>query len=227
MSFLWVIVRPGAAVLVTACALVAFAASVGWSHPEDADESLAFGLLFQMFMAATGYRERAVRGHLDPVLTRGRSRWSVAAAHGCLSMLPGVLVWLLITGIILVLRPDRHPSSLTVPGLAALVYVSCTAWAFALPLTRYASGVVWLVVLVILAAGTQIEALQRAYTTGGAGSGILARTGAALVVPVLLIAKPDVADIGSSALVLLAGAASAVAGIWFVTACDAPLRNSS
>jgi hypothetical protein len=101
-------------------------------------------LTLQMFAAASGFDLPARRGHYDLLLTSGVPRWQIAVAHGCMSVLPGLVVWLSaecplswwnITG-------ARAPGS-----LVAFLAVSATAWATAVPSSRAKASVAWVVLM--------------------------------------------------------------------------------
>src|SRR5262249_14688051 len=144
LRFFFVTLRPKSELLVAFGALCALAVWLGSNNPADVEQVVAYTLLLQMFAAATGYRDRAVRGHFDAVLTFGWRRSTLAVAHGLMSLVPGLIAWLMITGIVLAVGPQGAPRSARLPGVAAFLYVSAAAWALAIPLTRYASGVIWL-----------------------------------------------------------------------------------
>ena len=226
IRFFAVALKPSRSLRVALLALVAFALWIAWTEPTEVEQTLVLALVFQMFAAANGYQERAVRGHFDPILAVGRSRPSIAAAHWALSIAPGVVAWLLLTAIVFLVRPSEWPASFTASGLAAFAYVSCLAWALALPLTRYASGVVWIMVLFLLAGGRQLDALREAYAMAGSGwTHVLARAGAAMVCPIFLLANPNAAGSIALLLVLLVAALCTIGGAFFIATLDIPLRD--
>ena len=74
----WTICRPPAAAWLAAASLFAWGAHVAAKRPKDFHEIVALAMLGQMLAASTGFRDRLVRGHFDPVLAGRRSR----VAHG-------------------------------------------------------------------------------------------------------------------------------------------------
>lgn len=214
--------------LATLILLGTLTAWIAWVDPINVDEAIVIALFAQMFAAATGYRERALRGHFDPILAFGWSRVSVAVAHWMLSVAPGVLAWLMVSAGVAAVQPTRWPASLTASGLVALLYVSCAAWAFALPLTRYISGVIWVAALVVLAGVGYVRALRDTFlATDTTVLDVLARAGSALVCPVFLLSDPQVASALILLLVAMTGALLATGGALFIARLDVPLRDLS
>jgi hypothetical protein len=198
---------------------------VGSNDPNGTRQMSGLALLLQMFAAATGYRERALRGHFDPILVAGSSRTAVATSHWVVSVAPGAVVWVLLGFVLLLVRPTAMPTPFTASGLAAFLYVSSVAWALALPLTRYATGVVWIIVFVILAGGSQLQELHGVFLTeSGRWQDLLAQTGAALVCPLFLVEHTEVALTTSLLLIAIVTVGITAAGAWFVTTLDAPLK---
>lgn len=214
--------------LATLILLGTFTAWIAWVDPTNVDEAIVIALFAQMFAAASGYRERALRGHFDSILAFGWSRASVAAAHWMVSIAPGVLAWLVVSAGAAAVQPARWPASLTASGLVALLYVSCAAWAFALPLTRYVSGVIWVAALVVLAGVGYVRMLRDTFlATDATVIDVLARTGSALVCPVFLLSDPQVANALILLLVALASAVLTAGGALFIARLDIPLRDLS
>lgn len=208
--------------------IAAVAGWLGWVAPDEIEQTVALTLFAQMFAAATGYRERACRGHFDQVLAFGASRQEVAAVHWLLSLAPGAVAWLLVAAVVSILRPTVWPSPLTPAGIMAFLYVSSAAWACALPLTRYASGVVWIVVLFVLAGAGQLGALREAFTTAATGSAsVFTKAGAALVCPFFLMSDPQAAGAAALGLVLASTTLIVMCGVRFIVHLDLPLREPS
>jgi hypothetical protein len=228
LRYLAVVLKPRREVLIAFAALTALTVWLGATNPADMEQTIAYALLFQMFAAATGYRDVAVRGHLDPILTIGWRRSKVAAAHWLVSMRPGCVAWFVMTAIVWIARPHEMPRSATAAGLVAFVYVSSVVWALTLPFPRYVTGVIWLLLIVLLAGSGHIESFRHEYVAGAeAWSDTFVRTAAVLVVPVLLIARPDAADAALSLLVLLAAAIAVIGGAAYISGSDVPLQNPS
>lgn len=214
--------------LATLTLLGTFTAWIAWVDPINVDEALVIALFMQMFAAASGYRERALRGHFDPMLAAGCSRRSVAAAHWTMSVAPGMLGWLMVSAGVAAVQPARWPASVTPSGLVGFLYVSCAAWAVALPLTRYISGVLWVAALLVLAGVGYLRALRDVFLTADAtATDILARTGSVLVCPVFLLSDPQAASSLILFLVVLAGALLTAGGALFIARFDVPLRDLS
>lgn len=214
--------------LATLILLGTLTAWIAWVDPINVDQAIVIALFAQMFAAASGYRERALRGHFDPILAFGWSRASVAAAHWMVSIAPGALAWLVVSAGAAAVQPARWPASLTASGLVALLYVSCAAWAFALPLTRYVSGAIWVAALVVLAGVGYVHLLRDTFlATDATVIDVLARTGSALVCPVFLLSDPQVANALILLLVALASAVLTAGGVLFIARLDTPLRDLS
>jgi hypothetical protein len=228
LSFLGEALGSRRSLAATALPLAVGAAWLVWADPDDLDLAVAIALFAQMFAAATGYREQAHRGHFDPVLTLGSSRARVAAGHALLSIAPGAVAWALVTAAVWIARPGAWPSSLTLPGIAAFAYVSCAAWACALPLTRYASGVVWSIALFILAGVGRIGSLRADFLMAGSGwMAMLSKTGAALVCPFFLVSDPLMAGPRVLCFVVVFGGLLAAWGVRFIVRLDIPLKEPS
>ena len=137
-----------ALVLLTAIVMAAL-----WTISQDSRElDSAFGmvLLAQMFLASTGFVPRARRGHFDPILADGRSKAGVAAAHWLISVLPGLLAWLLVTAAGSWWNNSVVMSALAGRRAAAWLIVSALAWSAGFLLPRGAAGVLWVACLVAL-----------------------------------------------------------------------------
>ena len=226
--FFAVVLRPRPLAIVVLFLLVGFAAWIAWTDPKDFDQTVVLAMIFQMFAAATGYREFATRGHFDALLAGGAGRRSVAAAHWVWSTSQGAIAWLALALIACLVHPRQWPSPLGGAAVAAFLYVSSAAWAFALPLARYATGVAWILVLFVVAGAGEIHTLREAFLSAGDGWNSLIRgTAATLVCPVFLITDGPQADARLLTLVLLASATFGAAGAWFIATLDVPLKDVS
>lgn len=226
-AFFRVVLRPARTFAVTAVAVLGCAAWMARTDPADIDQVLSFALLCQMFAAATGYGERARRGHFDPVLVCGNPRRLVALAHCLVSVCPGLVVWALLAAVEWSVHPAAWPLALTAPGLAALLWVSAVAWTVALPLTRYASGLIWLALLFVIVAASWAEPLREPFqATSHAWTSALTLAGAALVNPFLLLARAEAVTLASSLTIAVAAAFVTMLGAAFVVGLDSPLRSS-
>jgi hypothetical protein len=223
------ILRPSPALIAAYAAILAWAGYLSTQSPGELRAVYVVLLLCQSFSAATGFCIRARRGHFDPVLAAPASRLAAGLAHALVSMAIGVVTWLSVVVIEAVARHGQAPLGLTLPSVAALLYMSAVAWAAALPFARYSTGVVWLILAIALAGAGKLLALRQAYAAAAAGppGDVWSATGAALVFPPLMVTEPS-APIAISALLVL-GAAIVVAGIGVlaIDAFDFPLVDPS
>jgi hypothetical protein len=250
LRFFWATSPPGYAVASAAALLVSGAAWSALRDPDDFDQFVLLALSFQMFSASSGYRQQALRGHFDPILTAGSSRTACALAHFAVSIAPGLAVWLVIAALAWAFQPGRAPGlgapALSAPALSApalgapalgmtsasalvaALYASTLCWTVSLPLRRYAGGVLWLALIFALAAGHQLHSLRESFLMSSGGWwDTLALTGAALVAPVYLVANPQVAGVASLGLVLSVTAAAWIAGACFIARFSGVLEDRS
>lgn len=228
LAFFRSVLRPIRTFMATTIVVLGCAAWMAWADPGHVDQVASLALLSQMFAAATGCRERARRGHFDPVLIAGNSRRLVAAAHGAVSVCPGSVVWILLAVAEWRIHPGIRPTTMSAAGIAAFLWVSATAWALALPLTRYASGIAWLGMLFAIVAASWAEPLREIFqATGHRWTDSLGRTGAALVNPFLLLVHPEVPNLWSLLLIALSAAGVTMIGAAFFASLDSPLGGSS
>jgi hypothetical protein len=220
--FFALVLRPEPTIAGSALVVLGTYAWVGVNDPTDIRQISVLALMVQMFAAATGYRERVLSGHFDPILVTGSPRAAVAASHWLVSIAPGALVWIVLGTLLL---PTALSTPFTASGMIAFLYVSSIAWALALPLTRYATGVLWIILFVILSGGSQLQTLHGVFLTDSAAwRDLLAQTGASLVCPMFLLEHTDAARPTTLLLVTMATAATLAAGGWFVATLDAPLK---
>ena len=131
----------GTATLIGAIALVI--------DVEHGLEAVAPVLLLQLFAAASGFMVPARRGHFDLLLTRGDSRLAIATVHWAMSVLPGILSWVVLA----VTERIYGGTSLTAHGtLLALFIVSTMPWSVTVPLPRLTGAILWLLVFALAAA---------------------------------------------------------------------------
>ena len=235
LRFFWATSRPGYAAVSAAALLVSGAAWSALRDPDDFDQFVLLALSFQMFSASSGYRQQALRGHFDPILTAGSSRIACALAHFAVSIAPGLAVWLVIAALAWAFQPGRAPGlgapalgMTSASALVAALYASTLCWTVSLPLRRYAGGVLWLALIFALAAGHQLHSLRESFLMSSGGWwDTFALTGAALVAPVYLIANPQVAGVASLGLVLSVTAAAWIAGACFIARLSGVLEDRS
>ena len=225
--FFAVVLRPGRTLGAATFVVLGTAVWVAVNDRDDIFQVSVLALFVQMFAAATGYRERAFRGHFDPMLVAGSPRRAVAGWHWALSAAPGALVWLVLGAVQSSVGATVPAAPFTLSGVVAFFYVSVVAWAVALPLTRYASGVLWVVALTVLGGFSQLRPLHEAFLTGGTGwRSVLAQAAASLICPMFLIERTPLAALPSLVIVVVVSVAVVAAGAWFIVVSDAPLRSS-
>jgi len=225
--FFAVLLRPSAAVMVAAAAIVAIAAWLGAIGAGDFDQSFALVLLLQMFSGATGFTHAARRGYFDPLLGTSHSRVRVAVSHAAGSMLPGIAAWIGVICVDQVTRPQHLSTGLSTSAIEALVWVSVLVWCVTLCLPRYSGGLLWLFLFVGLGSVHRLQGLEPTLLDQTTWPAVGRAVGAALAAPLLLVAHPDSSD----APLLMAVAISALIvfalGVMTVVALDAPLTEPS
>jgi hypothetical protein len=107
------------------------------------DDGLGMVLFVQMFLASTGFMERARRGHFDALLTISRSRTRALAAHWMVSILPGAAAWLLLSATALAVGSSITWQTVVGPRLVALFIVSALAWVVGFAMARGTAGFLW------------------------------------------------------------------------------------
>ena len=107
------------------------------------DDALGMLLFVQMFLASTGFLDRARRGHFDPLLTRSRSRAGALVAHWIVSIVPGAAVWLLLCIAAVAAGSSLDWTTIAGPRTAALFIVSAIAWAGGFAMARGTAGFLW------------------------------------------------------------------------------------
>lgn len=107
------------------------------------DDSIGMLLFVQMFLASSGFLERARRGYFDPVLLHGSPRAVTIATHFAVSILPGAAGWLVLALCALLRGSPAAESAIWGPRLGAFFIVSAVAWAGGFTLARGAVGFLW------------------------------------------------------------------------------------
>ncbi len=149
--FFWVVSPHPAYVLAGFCALAALGT---WSlslNPDDVESAFDPLLFFQMFAASAGFRAPASRGHYDAALVTGIGRARIAIAHFLVSILPALATWAFLATAEIVASSGRHAHALEARSVIALLLVSAVSWAIGLGLPRLGAGVIWTVMLLIVA----------------------------------------------------------------------------
>jgi hypothetical protein len=225
-AYFWTVLRPAAAMTGAAAAVAIAGIAQVWTDPRGFDEIVALALLCQMFMASSGYQERAVRGHFDPILVGSPDRAAIARAHWLASTAPGLPMWVIAAAVDVIARPGHWPTALTPAGIVAFLYVSTVCWAGTIRFGRYVAGTVWFAAMFAVGVSHEIYALRAWYLLGdGTWIRSLSATGAVLVFPVFLVITPALADWRVLGLVLGAALVIGAGGIWEVLRVDAALAE--
>ena len=139
-------VSPPARVLVAVLAVLAAGAVVLETvNAGSSDWVLASVGIVQLFVSATGFHRHATRGYYDPILLDG-ARARLALAHFVVSAAPGVGAWCVTGCAEAVAARSLSVPAFRAPGWAALLLVSAIPWASSLRTSRFAIGVLWLLV---------------------------------------------------------------------------------
>ena len=119
------------------------------STPEAAVEALTPVLLLQLFVAGSGFRIAARRGHFDLLLTSDTPRWQIALAHCLVSVTPGIVSWLCVGLLELAASHGSLSTSFAAGTCAAFLSSSILAWGAAVYSSRTAGAIGWLLVMTI------------------------------------------------------------------------------
>jgi hypothetical protein len=229
IRFFFTLVRPSWVLFAAAVLIVGFGAFLARYDPEGFDQAPAIALFLQMFAASTGYREPLREGHFDGVLVGRRYRADVALAHCLASSALGLATWLALAALdVLAAHPGRPPTATTPAGLAAIWYVSTAAWAISLPLSRYATGTLWVVSLLGVAATHHLVQLREGLLhVDGSWIGALRAVAGALVCPVFLVGDAGSQGVRVLMLVALVGTMALAVGSLCVAVWDAAMADRS
>ncbi len=188
--FFVTVLRPPPSVVGSSLLIAVWAAYLAAVGSGDFRPPYVVLLLCQAFGSSTGFFVRARRGHFDSVLVAPAVRARVGLAHAAVSTALGLLTWLVLVVIEAVTNRGHWPLGLTLPALAALIYVSALAWAAAIPFSRYSSGVVWMVLAIVLAGAGKLLPLREAYLANtGTWADVWKVAGAALVFPPFMVTE--------------------------------------
>lgn len=226
--YVWLVCGPPLWMRAVAAAIVGFGIYlVRLGGPQQADQVLAIALFLQLFGASTGYRARLRAGHFDPVLVARPGAWRLAAIHWIVSVGLGLVVWVALGVATLAARPAVTPTALTPAGLALILYASTVAWTISLAVGRLSGAIVWLGLLIALAAGQQLSALRVAFLPHPVTIVDWARTlRSTLAVPAFLILDPHDLDVRLVLCMFAAAAGAWVGGAWLLGTFDAALERS-
>jgi hypothetical protein len=224
-KFFWVVLQPSGSALAALLAALVFATYLASLSAYGFDEALSIILLAQILVASTGYRDRLVRGHFDPILAGRRRRESLALAHAALSIVPGLVLWLIFGGVDHVIN-SRQSIAITSGGVVTFIYASVVVWAVSLRLGRNSGGVIWIFVLFILAGSDKLHLLRYAYGTSSASWSVTGRAiGAALAFPLMMLGDDGYVEPRVLLGVCVVTVAVLGAGIWTIVELDAPLKD--
>jgi hypothetical protein len=109
------------------------------------DDAMGMLLFVQMFLASSGFVERARRGHFDALLSTTASRSGVVAAHWIVSGLPGAVAWIAFVALAV-----GRGGPLPIASGGALLIVSAVAWTGGFSLARGTAGFLWTAALFAL-----------------------------------------------------------------------------
>ena len=123
-------------------------------------EALTPVLILQLFVASSGFRVPARRGHFDLLLTSGAFRWHIAFAHCLVSVAPGLASWLCVGLLELAASHGTQNVSFTAGSCVAFVGASLAAWGAAVHSSRMAAAVGWLLVMSIPAVAGLVSPLR-------------------------------------------------------------------
>jgi hypothetical protein len=160
-------------------------------------------LLVHMLLASSGFAPAARRGHFDPMLVRGRRRTAALAAQWCGSVIPGAVVWSIVSLAALRAGNDAALSAFYGSRVAAFWIVSSVAWSVGFLLPRGAGGGIWIgALMVLLLRHADLLASVRSPDTFGVVRGAATLT----LCPFLLLANH--VPVGASAIVAAVGLAT-------------------
>lgn len=170
--------------LVMLAAIVGFGLWTTRVSPSELDSGLAMLLFAQMFLASSGFLVRARRGYFDPLLLGTGDRARVVVWHWLVSIAPGVVGWICLSGAGYVLGSPAAASAFVGSRAAALFIVSALAWSAGFALTRGTAGVVWMAALLGLLL-RRVDLLSP--SSFAAGDSVLRHAATLMVCPFLLV----------------------------------------
>ena len=137
------------------------------ANPASAVDALTPVLLLQLFVAGSGFRIGARRGHFDQLLTSGTPRWQIALAHCLVSLAPGMASWVCIGLLELAASHGSLSASFAAGTCAAFVASSIFAWGAAVYSSRTAAAIGWLLVMTIPPVARFLSPLRLLGATAG------------------------------------------------------------
>lgn len=225
LRFFSVVLRPSGAAMAALLTVLVYATYLTSRSADGFDQALSLILLTQLLVASTGYRDRLVRGHFDSILAGRRRREPVALAHAVLSMVPGLVLWL-IFGAVQHLVTSRPSIAMMPGGLVTFTYASVVVWAVSLRLGRNSGGVIWVFAAFVLAGVGKVHVLREAYGTSSASVMVTARSiAAALAFPLVMLGNDGYMEPTVLLGVCIAAVVVLASGIWMIVRFDAPLKD--
>jgi hypothetical protein len=103
----------------------------------------------QMFASSSGFAVPARRGHLDLLLTGGSPRWQIAATHFVVSIVPGMLAWMMVALVEAAVARTLSPKALSSGTFVAFGVISTIAWALTVWLPRLSGAIAWLLAMAV------------------------------------------------------------------------------
>jgi len=228
LRFFVTVLRPPASIVGSSLLIAAWAAYLAAVGTGDFRPPYVVLLLCQAFGSSTGFFVRARRGHFDAMLVAPVVRARVGLAHAAVSTTPGLFTWLVLVAIEAVTNRGHWPLGLSLQALAALIYVSALAWAAAIPLSRYSSGVVWMMLAIVLAGAGKLLPLREAYLANtGTWADVWKAAGAALVFPPFMVTESFGPTTAVVVLVFGVAFLAVAIGIRMIAALDVTLVDPS
>ena len=157
--------------LVAMAAVLASGAALLIADPASGGNVLGPLALLQMLAASSGFAVAARRGHLDLLLTAGPARTVVALTHLGLSVLPGMIVWVLLGAAEMLAARTLAPLAFASGSVVSMCTISALAWALTVRLPRLSGGIAWLLgIAVWVTAWSGGPAVMAAASAGTAGT---------------------------------------------------------
>jgi hypothetical protein len=178
--------------------------------PQYAHGTIDAVLVLQLFASSSGFAGHARRGHYDLLLTRGDRRFTIAAVHWLMSIMPGTASWLTIATAEVIASGGKNTVGLASGTLAALIVISMISWATTVALPRFAGAIGWLVVFAMALALTPAGGVPAPLTN--------------IVFPLGMVGGSTSIAPDAIAPSLLLGVASIVAALLWIDRTEVPLE---
>jgi hypothetical protein len=196
------------------------------ANPNKGSDVLGPLALLQMLGASSGFAVAARRGHLDLLLTAGPRRTVVALTHLALSVLPGMVVWVVLGTVEMLVARTFDPLAFAPGSVVALCSISALAWALTVRLPRLSGGIAWLLGIAMwVIAWSGGPAVIAAASDGTAST--LTRVLVATLCPFVLLGRRLSGDNALLVLPLIAvTAALAAEAVLWIGRMDVPLEST-